>query len=333
MRQLKKFIQEIGVMSLSIAIAFVLVMGMAIAKGWKEPTQSPPNGNIPAPINVGDVDQIKTGGLSVDEFSAYGNALFKKDLMMDGGGIFRIGPSNLSWIDLPSGKATITPATEDITGLSVFSTNNNYTSDLVRISSMAKGDSSEYNLLRLQNKKVAQFMQDKFVVTGDGKVGIGTVSTSSPLTIADIPEYADELTAIAAGLTSGSVYRNGDNLKIVTTDTGYYIKTLSDVNHPNCVEVCNYYNLDCVNVGNNATADNGQFYEFNSNSYCGVSGCDEAKCNMRNVSSGNDCWDRSPVTFGNSVTCDGFFNNFLMMCEGYNTYGCSAVNKCKCQRR
>jgi len=28
---------------------------------WTEPTQAPPQGNVPAPINVGNIDQYKTG--------------------------------------------------------------------------------------------------------------------------------------------------------------------------------------------------------------------------------------------------------------------------------
>ena len=109
MNSIKKFIQEVGVMSLSIAIAFVLVMGMAIAKGWKEPTQSPPNGNIPAPINVGDVGQIKDGPLEVNGFMNQGastlrgnvgigstpsiGALYKLDVRGAGGS--GAGPNNI----------------------------------------------------------------------------------------------------------------------------------------------------------------------------------------------------------------------------------------------
>jgi hypothetical protein len=32
---------------------------------WTEPSQNPPQGNVPAPINVGSADQVKSGKLGV----------------------------------------------------------------------------------------------------------------------------------------------------------------------------------------------------------------------------------------------------------------------------
>ncbi len=48
-----------------------------------------------------------------------------------------------------------------------------------------------------------------------GSVGIGTDSPTSRLQLTDIPEYADNAEALAAGLTFGAVYRTGDYLMIV----------------------------------------------------------------------------------------------------------------------
>ena len=61
-----KFIRTI----LPHAILTMLVIGVATAYAWTAPTQSPPNGNVAAPINVGAVDQVKAAGLGVTNLIA-----------------------------------------------------------------------------------------------------------------------------------------------------------------------------------------------------------------------------------------------------------------------
>lgn len=65
--------------SLSLASTFVLgalVFGfISIVFAWTGPTQTAPNGNVAAPINVGSTDQIKNGGLSVNALAVFGNAI------------------------------------------------------------------------------------------------------------------------------------------------------------------------------------------------------------------------------------------------------------------
>lgn len=49
------------------ALAIVLLLFVAVQSyAFTEPTQSPPDGNVPAPINVGDSTQEKTGSLTVN---------------------------------------------------------------------------------------------------------------------------------------------------------------------------------------------------------------------------------------------------------------------------
>jgi hypothetical protein len=53
----QKFILlAIGVLAMSILVSY---LGFA----WTEPSQNPPQGNVPAPLNVGPEPQIKEGGL------------------------------------------------------------------------------------------------------------------------------------------------------------------------------------------------------------------------------------------------------------------------------
>lgn len=59
-------------------IAFAL--GLNYVYAWTAPTVAPPNGNVSAPINVGTTDQVKNGGLSVNAFSAFGNAYVQGSL-------------------------------------------------------------------------------------------------------------------------------------------------------------------------------------------------------------------------------------------------------------
>jgi hypothetical protein len=65
MQKLKQAIQEIGTTSLAVTLALVLFFGISIAKGWVEPIQTPPNGNVGTPINTSFITQIKQGAFGV----------------------------------------------------------------------------------------------------------------------------------------------------------------------------------------------------------------------------------------------------------------------------
>lgn len=62
-QRIKSFVQEIGIMSLALTIAFISYMGIAFVKGWTDPTVAPPGGNLGAPINTSNMGQTKAGGL------------------------------------------------------------------------------------------------------------------------------------------------------------------------------------------------------------------------------------------------------------------------------
>ena len=53
-----------------LLLAVVLSIGVSYVYAWTGPTATPPENNIPAPLNVGDNIQVKSGGLGVTAFVA-----------------------------------------------------------------------------------------------------------------------------------------------------------------------------------------------------------------------------------------------------------------------
>ena len=49
----------------TITLALIIGLGIAYAMAWTGPTQGPPNGNVPAPVNVGSATQYKSGALGI----------------------------------------------------------------------------------------------------------------------------------------------------------------------------------------------------------------------------------------------------------------------------
>ena len=58
-------IKPILIQSLLVIVLSVLMVS-AIVYAWTEPKVSPPDDNIPAPINIGNVTQSKLGGLGIN---------------------------------------------------------------------------------------------------------------------------------------------------------------------------------------------------------------------------------------------------------------------------
>jgi hypothetical protein len=65
--------------------ALLLTAGIAYAGTWTAPSQTFPNGNVDAPINVGSTMQTKTGGIWASAFATLGGGYF-------GGGLL-VGPT------------------------------------------------------------------------------------------------------------------------------------------------------------------------------------------------------------------------------------------------
>lgn len=63
-----------------IVLGLTLSAGISYATNWVAPAGSPPGNNAEAPINVGTAGQLKNGGLGVQGFIAWDNALFAKNV-------------------------------------------------------------------------------------------------------------------------------------------------------------------------------------------------------------------------------------------------------------
>ena len=72
---------------LTIAFTFALSVNYIFA-AWIGPTQTPPLGNTPMPVNVGSIAQVKDGGLSLNSLAVFGNGYFQDNV-----GIGTVSPS------------------------------------------------------------------------------------------------------------------------------------------------------------------------------------------------------------------------------------------------
>ncbi len=104
---------------LVVVVAMLAVSSSALA--WTGPTQTPPNGNVSAPINIGTTAQVKNGGLSVNSLAVFGNTIISGVSrylnfgttagatgygIRDNAGVMEVKSSGGSWLGLLSGSGT-----------------------------------------------------------------------------------------------------------------------------------------------------------------------------------------------------------------------------------
>ena len=87
-----------------IIIGVIFGLGVGLVKAWVEPGGSPPNGNLPAPINVGNLGQVKAGGLMLNTAGApyglivasgnVGVGVLNPSQKLDVAGALRLQPSS-----------------------------------------------------------------------------------------------------------------------------------------------------------------------------------------------------------------------------------------------
>lgn len=101
-----------------IVVAFVIgtIFSSFVALAWTDPTAAPPGNNVPAPVNVGSDEQLKSGVLGVDGLAVFGNSIFNAGSYLnfgvtagsagygfrDSSGTLEFKNSGGSWQDLQS---------------------------------------------------------------------------------------------------------------------------------------------------------------------------------------------------------------------------------------
>ncbi len=96
----KKYI----VIASSLVVGLVLSIGLSyVGAAFSYPAATPPNGNVPLPVTVDTIDQVKVGGLIVNAFIANEAAAFDMDTYLKqpvfGGSATAISPLRIGGFD------------------------------------------------------------------------------------------------------------------------------------------------------------------------------------------------------------------------------------------
>ncbi len=76
---------RLGTWGIGFISGAVLFIGAGLVLAWTGPTSAPPNGNSSAPVNVGNTDQVKNGGLSLNALAVFGNAILQASSYLNWG--------------------------------------------------------------------------------------------------------------------------------------------------------------------------------------------------------------------------------------------------------
>ncbi|PIS17409.1 MAG: hypothetical protein COT59_00865 [Candidatus Nealsonbacteria bacterium CG09_land_8_20_14_0_10_42_14] len=79
--------------ALTFGVLVISFLAVFYAVAWQEPTQAPPEGNVPNPLNVGNVGQEKVGGLILNTGGAEYGLIVDKGIAEFGESVI-FGPNN-----------------------------------------------------------------------------------------------------------------------------------------------------------------------------------------------------------------------------------------------
>ena len=197
---MKEFIKTTKI----IILALVVMLGANYVYAWVGPTDTPPDGNTPAPINTSATAQYKTGALSVGgALRGYASAIFDGDLKIETGNLYfrgdtdqRLYGNGNGTMFYYSGHDTIASmqfrdGTDDRHGYIYGSGNGNYFGLLDGDGNWGYlGAKDSYTQFRIDNNP-------KMTIRNAGGVGIGDTTPDNGLLLdveggVGATEYCDE---------------------------------------------------------------------------------------------------------------------------------------------
>ena len=94
-------------LKISLLVAVLFLGATYASAAWTPPAQAPTGGNTPAPLNVGNVDQVKNAGLSLDRLLV--NGQFRLNDGTQGAGKVLVSDADgvASWQDISGGNTTV----------------------------------------------------------------------------------------------------------------------------------------------------------------------------------------------------------------------------------
>jgi len=256
MQKTKSIALILGVLTMSFLVGY-------LAFAWTGPTASPPGDNVPAPLNVDSVDQIKSGGLSVGAFISRFGTILARDSGNVGIGTpapgQRLTVAGNVWIQ---GSHLIIDRPDTTggwaRGIMYYPTGSSSGTELAGIGLLGSGTSVTRIYLAHGGSPWASTAGIHILT--NGYVGIGTTSPGAKLEVVGqikitggSPGLGKALISDAAGLaswqtitgtlpsgTSGQtlrhdgtnwvansvIYNNGTNIGIGTTSPGYKLEVI-----------------------------------------------------------------------------------------------------------